>query len=154
MMQRFFLILTGIWLGIILGVGYLVAPTLFISMADKQLAGQVAGEIFKHTAILTIVVTTVLLILANLFVKRGLGKYRSIRWLLLIIIVCAVVGVGLIQPWMASLKDLAEASGTTVALSEHAKTFGRLHGVSSILFMCEALLGLLMFWKTSKPGNE
>lgn len=150
MAQRLFLMLAGIWLGIILGVGYLVAPTLFMSMADKQAAGQVAGEIFKHTAILTIVVTTLLLILANLFVKRGLEKYRSIRWILLLIIACALIGVGLIQPWMSQLKDSAQAAGTSVMLSEHAPLFGSLHGASSILFMLEALLGLVMFWKLTK----
>lgn len=150
MAQRLFLMLTGIWLGIVLGVGYLVAPTLFMSMVDKQIAGQVAGEIFKHTAILTIVVTTLLLILANFFVKRGWKKYRPIRWILLLIILCALVGVGFIQPWMSQLKDSAQATGATVMASEYAQTFGRLHGVSSILFMVEALLGLVMFWKLTK----
>lgn len=154
MAQRLFLMLAGIWLGVVLGVGYLVAPILFMTMSDKQLAGQVAGEIFKNTAIVTIVVTSLLLICSNWFVRRGLNNYRLIRWLLLLIIACALIGVGFIQPWMSQLKDAAQAAGTSVMLSENAQTFGRLHGVSSILFMVEALLGLLMFWKLTKIDRQ
>lgn len=151
MPQRVFLMMTGIWLGVILGVGYLVAPTLFASMSDKQMAGSVAGEIFKHTAMFTILMVTGLLIFSHLLFKRSaLVKYRSISRLLIFIMFCALLGSFVIQPWMNELKNTALQSGVSVMTSEHGKLFGRLHGVSSILFLLEALLGLLVFWKSTK----
>ncbi len=151
MPQRVFLMIIGIWLGVILGVGYLVAPTLFVSMSDKQMAGAVAGEIFKHAAMFTIFIVVGLLIFSHvLFKKSALVKYRTIRRLLILIIFCALLASLVIQPWMGELKNAAVQSGVSVMSSEHAKIFGRLHGVSSILFLFEALLGLLVFWKSTK----
>jgi len=151
--ERFFLILTGLWLGVILGVGYLVAPTIFAYMTDKQAAGMVAGEIFRNTAFLTLLVIVVLLILANRFVRSGLAGYRSIRWFLLLILVFALVGTFVIQPWMNQLKDSALAGGAPVMMSVHAKTFGRLHGVSSLLFMAQAICGFWVFWQVAKLNS-
>lgn len=151
MPQRVFLMIIGIWLGVILGVGYLVAPTLFLSMSDKQVAGAIAGEIFKYTAMFTILVVAGLLIFSHLLFKRNsLVKYRTISRIFILIMFCALLGSFVIQPWMNELKNAAAQSGVSVMSSEHAKMFGRLHGVSSILFLLEALLGLLVFWKSTK----
>lgn len=152
--QRIFLMLTGLWLGVVLGVGYLVAPTIFASMTDKQAVGMVAGEVFRNTAIFTILLLVFLFILANRFVRSGIETYRSIRWLLLLILILALLGVLVIQPWMNELKDTALAQGAPVMLSEHAKKFSRLHGVSSLMFMLEAVFGLIVFWKLTKFPKE
>ena len=155
--QRLIFVLSGLWFGAILAVGYLVAPTIFMSLPDRQLAGEVAGEIFKNTTLLTVSVQVLLMFLVNGLVKRGLSQYRTIRWYLLIILLLAVIGGFVIQPWMNELKLIAQQSGLAVMASPHATTFGRLHGVSSILFLCEALLGLTMLWKISGlmvSGNQ
>lgn len=145
--KRLVLILSGLWLGVILAVGYLVAPTLFASIPDRQLAGLVAGEVFKITTILTVILQVSLMFLVNGLVKRGVSEYRPVRWYVLIILLLAMVGGYVIAPWMNELRLLAQESGHAIMDSVYGPTFARLHGVSSSLFLSEAVLGLLLFWK-------
>ena len=55
--QRIFSMLSGILFGALLGVGFLVTPTLFNVLDDKQVAGMIAGEIFKNTSFFSLVVS-------------------------------------------------------------------------------------------------
>ncbi|NBP21720.1 MAG: DUF4149 domain-containing protein, partial [Burkholderiaceae bacterium] len=90
--QRLFLFICSLWVGSLITVGYLVAPTLFATLSDRQVAGMVAGAIFKVEAHISLVVCVGLLVLANLLVSRGLQCYRAIRWILLVMLICAAVG--------------------------------------------------------------
>lgn len=145
---RFFLLLSGIWLGGVIAVGYLVAPTLFATILDRQFAGLVAGDVFRNTAITTLCTVTILLVLAQVFVSKGLDQYRIIRWYLMGILACTLIGACYLQPWMNELRHLA--NGIPVMQSPYAQTFGMLHGASSLLFMVEGLLGVSFFWKLTK----
>lgn len=146
MIHRIFQLLVGLWLGSILSVGYLVAPVIFTKLPDRQLAGLIAGEIFSITTTMTIVLGVVLLGLSNWQVSRGFAKYRQIRWFVLLILLFAI-GASLMQLWMMDLKRLASIEGATVMQSTYAVPFARLHGVSSVLFLLESVVGLITFWK-------
>lgn len=150
LIRRVFLLAVGLWLGAILAVGYLVAPVLFTNLPDRLLAGFIAGEMFRITTTITLVVAIVLLGLSNWLVNRGFDDYRKIRWFILIILLLAIAG-SLLQMWLVDLKRLASIEGVGVMQSSYAIPFARLHGVSSVLFLLESVVGLITFWKLTKP---
>jgi hypothetical protein len=119
-------------------------------MTDRQAAGMVAGSVFKLEAYLSLIVCIGLMVLANLLVNRGLNQFKLIRWLLLAMLLCAIAASFILIPWMNALRDDALLQGMPVMLSPSATLFGRLHGVSSILFMLQSLLGIFLVWRLTK----
>ena len=81
--QRVFVFILTLWVGSIITVGYLVAPTLFATLSDRQVAGMVAGSLFRLEGTISMVLSVALIVFANLLVKRGLDRYKNIRWFLL-----------------------------------------------------------------------
>ncbi|MBJ7503601.1 MAG: DUF4149 domain-containing protein, partial [Polynucleobacter sp.] len=81
--QRLFMVLSSLWVGSLLAVGYLVAPTIFSQPLDRQAAGMIAGAIFRVEAYVSLAFSVALLVFANLLVNRGLNQFRLVRWLLL-----------------------------------------------------------------------
>lgn len=150
MVQRVFLVIAGIWLGGLCIAGYLVAPTIFSVMTDRQAAGVVAGEVFKNMTLFTLIVCTVLLIFSNVLVKRSFSQFRNLRWILLGILFLTLIGGFVLQPWMNGLREAALAGGAPVMASPQGPLFGTLHGISSVIYLLETSLGLLLFWKASK----
>ena len=148
--QRLFILIAGLWVGSLLAVGYLVAPAIFSTMTDRQAAGMVAGSIFKVEAYLSLIVCISLMVLANLLVNRGLNQFKFIRWLLLAMLLCAIAASFILIPGMNALRDDALMQGMPVMLSPSATVFGRLHGVSSMLFMLQSILGIFLVWRLTK----
>lgn len=148
--QRVFILLAGLWVGSLLTVGYLVAPAIFSTMSDRQAAGMVAGSIFRIEAYLSMITCIALMVLANLLVNRGLNQFRLIRWVLLGMLLCSIAASFVFIPWMNTLRDSALAQGMPVMLSPSATLFGRLHGISSILFMIQSVLGIFLVWRLTK----
>lgn len=148
--QRVFILIAGLWVGSMLAVGYLVAPAVFGVMSDRQAAGMVAGSIFRIEAYLSMITCIALIVLANLLVIRGLDQYRSIRWLLLVMLLCSLAAAFVFIPWMNTLRDSALAQGMPVMVSPSGALFGRLHGASSIVFMIQSALGIFLVWRLTK----
>jgi hypothetical protein len=148
--QRLFILIAGLWVGSLLTVGYLVAPAIFSTMTDRQVAGMVAGSIFMIEAHLSVVVCIGLMVLANLLINRGLNQFRLIRWLLLLMLATSISAAFIFIPWMNTLRDNALAQGMPVMLSPSATLFGRLHGASSILFMLQSAVGIFLVWRLTK----
>lgn len=131
-------ILLTLWVGGLWIVGYVVAPTLFASLDDRQLAGQLAGRLFHFMGYLGLVVGVLLLI--SVWRRAGRDWSREWRlWVLLAMLLLVAVGSFVLQPMMQELKLLGIAEG-----SAQATRFGRLHGVSSLLYMANSLLGLCL----------
>lgn len=151
--QRLFILAAGLWVGSILTVGYLVAPTIFGTLTDRQVAGMVAGSIFKVEAHLSTIICIALMVLANLLVTRGLTQYKVIRLILLGMLLCSVAASFVLIPWMNTLRDQALLNGMPVMLSPSAVLFGKLHGASSIVFMIQSALGLYLVWRLTKPNS-
>ncbi len=150
--HRLFILVAGLWVGSILTVGYLVAPTIFGTLTDRQVAGMVAGSIFKVEAYLSIIICIALMVLANLLVNRGLTQYKMIRITLLGMLLCSVAASFVFIPWMNNLRDQALLNGMPVMLSPSADVFGKLHGASSIVFMIQSALGLFLVWRLTKSN--
>jgi hypothetical protein len=148
--QRLFLILAGLWVGSLCTVGYLVVPTIFANLQDRQVAGIIAAAIFQAEAYVSVAVCVTLLLLANALIKRKLDAYRSIRWLVFILLlISALTCVGLIT-YMNGLRAEALLLGMPVMASPSAALFGRLHGISSGLFLLQSVLGLWIVWRLSR----
>ncbi len=151
--QRIFSILSGLWVGSFIAVGFLVVPVLFSSLGDRQVAGMVAASLFKTTAYIGVALSGFLMVMANYLVRHGNQHYRLIRWILLGMLACTIGAAFIIIPWMNSLRDQALYAGLSVRESTNAVLFGRLHGVSSILFMIQSALGLLLVWRATKNAD-
>lgn len=148
--QRLFILIAGLWVGSLLTTGYLVAPTIFNTLTDRQVAGMVAGNIFRVEALLSTLVCIALMVLANLLVNRGLAQYRLIRWLLLAMLLCSLAASFIFIPWMNTLRDEALLQGMPVMLSPSASIFAKLHGASSIVFLFQSALGIYLIWRLTK----
>jgi hypothetical protein len=152
--QRLFLILAGLWVGSLCTVGFLVVPTIFASLQDRQVAGMIAAAIFQAEAYLSVLVCVVLLLLANTLIKRNIENYRSVRWVILVLLLISALTCFGIIPYMDALRQEALLLGMPVMASPSAALFGRLHGISSGLFLIQSLLGLWMVWRlTRHPTN-
>ena len=152
--QRIFNLLSGLWVGCLLTIGFLVVPTLFSSLGDRQVAGMVAANLFKSTAYISVLTSIVLMVLANYFVRVGKSQYRIDRWILLGMLACAIAAAFIIIPWMNSLRDQALYLGLSVRESTHAVLFSRLHGISSAIYMLQTMLGIVLVWRVTKNADQ
>ena len=151
--QRIFRLISGLWVGSFITIGFLVVPILFSSLGDRQVAGLVAANLFKVTAYAGVLVSTILMVMSNYLVRQGSNRYRLTRWLLLCMLACTVGAAFILIPWMNSLRDQALYLGLSVRESTNAVLFNRLHGASSVLFMTQAVLGLMLVWRTTKNAD-
>jgi len=130
-------ILLTLWIGGMWTVGYVVVPTLFQMLDSRILAGAIAGRLFTLTSGIGIL-SAVVLIAAQLF--RAAVSWRR-NWRLGVLagmLIILLIGQFGLQPQMAALK----AAG--LADPANAAAFGRLHGISSVLFLINSLLGLVL----------
>ncbi len=126
-------IVLTLWVGGMWIVGYLVAPTLF-SMLEKTVAGNVAGQLF--TLMSYIGLFSAGLLILGLVSRIGTQvKQHWMFWVLLVMLVIILIGQFVLQPMMAELK----ATGLT---DLNRSEFGKLHGIASVLFLINSLLGL------------
>ena len=145
--QRIFNLCAGLWVGSFITVGFLVTPILFSALGDRQVAGMIAGVLFKIEANINVGLSLALMLLANYFVRCGLTQFRMIRWILLGMLACAIGAAFILIPWMSSLKDQAMLAGLSVMESSWADVFNRLHQASSILYVIQSLLGITLVWR-------
>ncbi len=140
--QRFEIVerlLMALWVGGLCAIGYVAAPVLFASLGDRQIAGMLAGKLFSVISWGGLVIGTILFL--GCIATAGtqwLRQWRAWGLLAMVVIVCVMLFV--LQPMMADLK----AQGPVVEGSELAAAFGRLHGISSLLYLGLSLLGLLL----------
>jgi len=151
--QRVFSLISGLWVGSFICIGFLVVPILFASLGDRQVAGMVAASLFKTTAYISILCSILLMVLANHLVRYQYFQYSVIRWLLLGMLVCSIGAAFVIIPWMNSLRVQASMLGLSVRESDFFGLFNRLHGASSILFMIQSLLGIALVWRATKNAD-
>ncbi|NOX75544.1 MAG: DUF4149 domain-containing protein [Gammaproteobacteria bacterium] len=129
-------IAASLWVGGLCVTGYLVVPILFASLDDRQLAGRLAGSIFQLMSYVGLLAGAYLL--SGVLIRSGQRRMREWRvWALVAMLALVATGAFVLQPMMQELKASGIIDG-----SVQAATFGRLHGVSSVLFMATSLLGL------------
>jgi glucan phosphoethanolaminetransferase (alkaline phosphatase superfamily) len=146
MPHRLFRLLTVVWVGSLLTIGYATVPVLFASL-DRMTAGSVAAQLFRIEGIIGVVCGVLLLALCNVLVRRGEDAYRKVRWLVAGMLLCVLLGYFAVEPFMNALRVAAQDAGTDVSHSVYASRFGMLHGVSSLFYLIESLLALVLVWK-------
>lgn len=129
------------WVGGLWAIGYLVAPTLFVALDDRQLAGMLAGRLFSLIGWAGLA-SGVYLAVFMLLRLGARGLKRWLFWLVLLMLALTAASLFGIQPLLAQLK--AETLPREVVESVMRNRFATWHGVSSILYLAQSLLGLLL----------
>jgi hypothetical protein len=133
------------WVGGLWAVGYLAVPVLFYAQPDKQLAGMLAGQMFSLVAYLGMVCGMYLLI--HRFSVSGRESFRhALFWTVAAMLLISLVLQFGIQTIMADLK--LQALPLDVMHSAFADRFKMLHGISSIIYLIQSLLGIYLVIKT------
>lgn len=138
------LIIITAWVGGLWAIGYLAAPALFYNLEDRQLAGFLAGKMFTWIAYFGIGAGFYLMIHRLMSVGTFALK-QAFFWVALLMLLITLAGHFGIQPLLAQLK--AQALPADVMQSVFADRFRTWHGVASIAYMIESLLGLVLVFK-------
>ncbi len=134
-------VVIAIWLGSLIGIGYIAAPVLFSQLADRTLAGNLAGAMFSVEAWLGIACAAYLLV--YLVIAQGARITRcSVFWIVLLMLAATLLSHFGIQPLMAELK--LEALPKPVMESALRDRFALWHGVSSGFYLLQTLLGVAL----------
>ena len=130
-----------LWVGSLWTLGYLVAPLLFSTLADRTLAGNLAGRMFQVGSWVGLGCFVVLVVL--MLGRTGAATLRRLDfWLLVLMALLTAANLFGIQPLMAAMK--ADAWPRDVMQSMMRERFAAWHGVSSILYLAQSLLGLVL----------
>lgn len=139
------------WVGGLWGIGYVAVPVLFQTLPDRMMAGMLAGKMF--TLITYIGIVSACYLLAYYLKVSGNAAFKQMVFRVVVVMLLLVmVGQFGIQPIMADLK--IQALPGDVIHSAFADRFRMLHGVSSILYLLQSLLGALLVLKTRFQGNS
>ena len=139
-LQHLDAVLLTLWVGSLWSIGYLAVPILFQAQPDKQLAGMLAGEMFRVQSLAGIVCGLYLLGRRGLRAGKVAMRQPFFLTIALMLTLTLLITFG-IQPLLAQLK--VQALPLEVMQSALANKFALWHGISSILYLLESLLGAL-----------
>jgi len=149
--NRIRLLIIGLWAGSLLTIGYLVAPTLFLILPDKKLAGTIAGALFRNEAYLTVFCSLVLIIFFLPTIEKD-GSFRQRKvffYMVAAMLLCTVIGYFGIHPFFVTLKESSDFAGGMNSVNQ--TKFNLLHGLASALYFIQSILGVaLLFQESSK----
>ena len=134
-------IVLTLWVGSMWTIGFIVAPVLFSTLDDRMLAGNIAGQLFSIVSYIGIGSAFLLIVLS---IHRS-GAAIFANWpfrILLAMLLITLIGELGITPVMQAIK-----AGAGTALQKGTDAHGRfamLHGISSILFIINSVLGLVL----------
>ncbi|MGQ2965641.1 DUF4149 domain-containing protein [Methylophilus sp.] len=138
-------VLLTLWVGALWMTG-ITASVLFQNIVDRQLAGLVAGKLF--TIVSYIGIGSGLWLLIQRLAADGFSAFRqSLFWIVLVMWILVLVGEFGIQPLLAQLK--ASALPNDVMQSVFASRFRTWHGIASVAYLVECVLGLWLVIKSS-----
>lgn len=130
-----------LWIGGLWAIGYIVAPTLFWTLADRALAGSLAGKLF--TLIAYIGIGCAAYVLLYRMARFGGACFRhGIFWLALTMLLLTLAGEFGVQPILASLKN--QALPAEVMESVFRNRFAAWHGVAGVFYLIQSILGALL----------
>ena len=143
MLNRLNLIVVTFWVGALWMTG-LAAYVLFDTLQDKQLAGSLAGELF--TIVSYIGMASALFLMIQRLLDYGTGALKqSFFWAVFVMLLLVLAGHFGIQPLLAQLKT--DALPNDVMQSVFADRFRNWHGVASVAYLLECLLGFVLVLK-------
>lgn len=132
------------WVGGLWAIGCIAAPSLFYSLADRQLAGNLAGDLFKWIA--WVGIGAGIYLLAYRLGRDGINALKlGFFWIVLVMLLLTLGQHFGIQPILQALKQ--QALPEAVMQSAFRDRFTAWHGVSSIVYLLESLLGVWLVWR-------
>lgn len=139
-MDKFALIVITLWVGALWTTGA-TAYVLFDSLRDRQLAGQLAGTLFTYVSYIGLFAGFFLLI--HRLLSHGTAALKdSFFWAVFVMLLLVLAGHFGIQPLLAQLK--ASAFPRDVMQTVFASRFKTWHGVASIAYLVQCLLGFVL----------
>ena len=137
------------WVGSLWAISYLAAPVLFYRQPDRELAGQLAGQMFSAMHEIGLVCGVYLLAYLFFQFKRTATR-QPLFWTSSLMLLITLIMLLYFGPAMNGLK--AQALPLDVMHSAYAARFGMLHGISQMLALIESLLGAYLVIK-NRPLN-
>jgi hypothetical protein len=126
-------ILLTLWVGSMWAIGYIAAPALFANLEDRALAGTLAGVLFEIVAYIGML-CAVLLLLSNQLRNPG----RRLNWRAVVVLVMFVLVLGgqfVVAPMIADMRAAGQVASSA---------FAWLHGVASLAYLINSLLGIAL----------
>jgi hypothetical protein len=137
--DAFHMLAVTVWAGALWAIGLLTAPTLFQMIADRTLAGSVAGRLFLYVAMLGIACGLYLLIF-RLARFGGHAARQGFFWVVVLLLALTLIGQFGVQPILAALKQ--QAGAQAVMESVFRERFATWHGVASVLYVVQCVLAV------------
>jgi hypothetical protein len=130
-----------LWVGGMWAIGYLAAPVLFNALSDKMLAGALAGRMFVWIAYIGMASGVYLVVFR--FVRFGGAAFKQgFLWLVVLMLVLTLAGHFGMRPILVALKE--QAFPLDVMQSVFKDRFATWHGISSVVYLVQSLLGLFL----------
>lgn len=143
MLSRINLIVITLWVGALWVTGFNVY-ILNSALQDRHLFGSIAGQLF--TVVSYIGMASGFYLLIQRLLDYGTGALKqSFFWAVFAMLLLVLAGHFGIQPILAQLK--ADAMPADVMHSIFAERFGKWHGVASVAYLVECLLGFVLVLK-------
>jgi hypothetical protein len=143
MSKKLTLVIITLWVGALWMTG-VTAFTLFQTLSDKQIAGNLAGKLFEIVSYIGLFSAFYLLI--QRLMEFGTGALKqSYLWAVFVMLLLVLAGHFGIQPLLAQLKT--SALPNDVMHSVFASRFSTWHGVASMAYVIECLLGFVLVLK-------
>jgi hypothetical protein len=140
MLRQFTALIVTFWVGGLWITG-LIASILFDTINDRQLAGNVAGQLFEMVSYIGLASGLLLLVLR--FIAFGLPSVKQrYVWIIMSMVLLILVGYFGVQSHLAQLKE--NAYPIEVMQSAYAGQFAAWHGVSGVIYLIECLLGAML----------
>jgi hypothetical protein len=144
-LQRWRLLLPGLWAGWLLCVAALATPAAFALLPQAD-AGRVAGRMLAQEAYTSLALGVLLLVLERVAARRAVaarqGSQFSIGMVLALgAVFCTVAGYFAVQPMMAAARA-----------GQGPLSFGQLHAVSAVFYGAKVLLVLALAWRAVGAG--
>lgn len=127
-----------LWVGALWVIGFMVAPTLFSSLPDKTFAGLLAARLFRLVAYTGLACGSYLVLYRLL--SYGTRAFRQgFFWTAVVMLLLTLASHYGIDPLLARARFMPGG----LLHSVFRDRFATWHGIASVLFVIEAVLG---FW--------
>lgn len=142
-----FVLAVTLWVGALWAIGYISAPVLFSTLSDHVLAGSLAGKQFAVVAWLGI--GSAVYLLGFLMTKEGMAVLKTaVFWLIVLMLLLTLAGHFGIEPVLDKLR--LEAMPREVMESVVRDRFVAWHGIASVLYLVQSVLGIALVTQVFK----
>ena len=133
------------WVGGLWAIGYIAVYILFRAQPDKQLAGMLSGQMLMAIGYIGIV-CGIYLLLHELTLSGKTAIRAWSFWLVATMLVITLLLQYGIYPLMADIK--LQANSPDVMQSAFGPSYKMWHGISTLLYLLESLLGVTLIIKS------